>query len=92
MTPSPNQTNAPVRAEASVRSHNGQVKPQKKEVEADALRVLEHEDEQQAHSGKRGDGASPEATCLGLRAAVTGTLTHDHFPLCGELAPLALAR
>ena len=51
MTPTPNQTNAPRSAEASVSSQSGQVKPQQ-EVETDTLGVLEHEDEQQAHSGQ----------------------------------------
>src|SRR4029453_8568749 len=62
------------------------------EVEADVLGVLEHEDEQQAHAGQRGDGASPEPTCLGLRAAVTGTLTHDHSPLLVKSPPPATLR
>src|SRR4029453_2589551 len=51
------------------------------EIEPDALGVLEHEDEQQARPGQRGDGASPESTSLGLGGVVSGTRPHDHSSL-----------
>src|SRR4029453_19585684 len=48
------------------------------EVETDVLGVLEHEDEQQAHSGERGDRPAAEPPGVGLRACpLPASLAHD---------------